>query len=140
MAILVCCGNSPADIHPSSDYPELDSVIELGWRCLGQSSPPPTVLVLSGTALTCGLGPTGNQGWYATIISGNTCVSGLTVSPSLCYVAYWDRPWHEEPLEHELLHAAQYRVGIIDNNHLGPEWQPGGILETCNQELVDAGY
>jgi hypothetical protein len=110
----------------------LPDAIQFVWRIYNEADPPPYVTLVTGSDLNCSNG-------NAFLIPNGQCLYGVTLSATMCVVAYTGRPWHNTALAHELLHAAQWRLGFIHVNHTGQEWQPGGLLEQVNRELLRNG-
>lgn len=126
-----CCVRNA--IAPSiRPVPGLDIAIETVWAVYEGTKPPPYVTLVSGPDLTCANG----QGFLVPITG---CVYGVTLTPSMCVVAYVGKPWHETSLAHELLHAYQWQNGVLDVGHDGPDWKPGGLLEAANAALFHGG-
>lgn len=69
------------------------------------------------------------------------CVSGLFFDETwlavLAHPANWT--FHQMALAHELAHAKGALEGNPDPNHLGPYFQPGGLVDIANQALIKEG-
>lgn len=104
------------------------------WTSYGRSDAPPTVRWLEGPALNCAIG---DSAGFQTPVG---CRQGFTWTPFNVSVAW--RPGDEfstTALAHEYMHAAQLRQGIVDPEHLRPEWQPGGAVDQANATLQAEG-
>ncbi len=80
----------------------------------------------------------GNRGWTSAL----GCVAGLSwVEINTCAVA-WPRGtnrFSDTSFAHELVHALRWHVGTPDANHIGGDFQPGGLVELANNALRAAG-
>ncbi len=130
IALGLCCTGRAAG--PTRPTKPLATVVELVWRQYDRYDPPPYITLVTGRDLNCSK----NDAFLFPYLG---CVYGVTLSPDMCVVAYAGQAWSRTSLAHELLHAAQFRHGMVDPGHLGPEWKSGGLLERANAELERNG-
>jgi hypothetical protein len=125
-----------------ADLPGLREATVEGWNALECIGPPPTVLVVQGSGLSCTDPNSGNPGFPVQLSTGPSCREGYTLSPFQVSVAYRGQPWSETPLVHEELHACQARIGVVEPGHhgfTGPDWGPGGRMDRGNVRLRERG-
>jgi hypothetical protein len=86
----------------------------------GRTDKPPAVRWVLEHEQDC-VDPTSGRGafWFP----GAGCHEGLTLSPYEVTVSWHDGDTYDfSAFAHELLHAAQWRQGIWDPQHVRPEW------------------
>jgi hypothetical protein len=122
---------------------------DISWACLGANGPPPTVVVVPQSQLTCRDSP-------GTQMQGFGCGRiGFTMAPSApCVCVAGDengspiriartepplQPWHATALTHELLHRRMLDLyGDDDRTHARVEWST--LRPACDRKLEDNGF
>lgn len=139
----------PGDV---ADDPTMDSDRDIAWRDgLHRTDPRPVVFVVQGDELSCSSDVNGEPGFNCPTVG---CRQGCTGSPAAVHLVDI-RPRSRGVLCHELRHVVNIRdglatmltgpktfegvMGLGDRNHRGPEWQPGGEVDKCNQLLASRG-
>lgn len=102
------------------------------WEYYGHADLPPMVSLIEPPYLDCADG----KAFQWPVIG---CVYGVTTSPWTVSVAYTGTKWSETSLAHELLHAHEWTTGVVDLKHIGPNWQPGGMVDKARNMLVQRG-
>lgn len=140
--LAMATGCATVGTGPAPQKPGLSEAVALVWNFYGRTDPPPKVRVLEGAALSCTDPNSGAEG-FPVILGAEDgaprvdCREGYTVLPTEVMVAWTGKkPWSQTAMAHELMHARQFREGIIDPKHERPEWQE---VARANAKLEAAG-
>lgn len=127
------------------EKPGLARSVAFIWDAYGRKDPPPKVRVVEGAELSCNDPNSGDEG-FPVILGAedgtprSDCREGFTFLPTEVMVAWTGKkPWSRTALAHELMHARQFREGIIDPKHNRAEWGPGGEVDQVNAQLEAMG-
>ncbi len=105
---------------PSKDA-DLLAAEDIAWQSYGRTDMPPTVRIVDADQLTCVDPASGTPGFPVVLPDGCGCRNGYTISPWSVSVSQ-RLPWSSSSLPHELFHAYQARIGIVDPEHKRPGW------------------
>lgn len=135
LALSACSTLQPLLPIPTPAREGQEQAAWIVWHSYGREDTPPAIRWVEGAKLSC-TASTGRPG-FATPVG---CREGFTWTPFLCAVAWrQDDFFSTTALAHEMAHARDARIGILDPNHTRPEWQPGGEVDRANGKLQEAG-
>jgi hypothetical protein len=141
---------APKPVPPSlsqSQQARLNEAALLVWKKVyGRRDKVPAIRVRDGRDPECVVQGTGRPGMR----TPQGCREGLALAGEVAIVWQQDQPWSETALAHELYHAVQFRLNILDPDHRTEGFRPlqecpemvgtCGIVERANQTLRAAGF
>jgi len=132
--LLVGCNQDlPGVVYEKPGQAEAMRTVWVDVYGMGRCAPP-TVYWVEGADLGCGGDPD-------TFLDEDVCVYGQATTHGIAVAWSENRsPFSRGSFGHETLHWRQWVLsGDPDDDHAGPAWQPGGLLDQANAALAASG-
>lgn len=152
LLVFGCASSSSLLPGHVADKSSINDATVIVWRnAYGRTDDAPLVYVVEGYELTCTDPHSGLPGFDCPTVG---CRNGCTASPRAVHISA-RFPWSQSSLAHELWHVVLIRqavetelrtpldpsafIGMMDRDHKGPGWRPGGDVDKANVLLMQRG-